>query len=308
MIVNVCTTVCILRAFLKKGEPWVKAFHFCFGVGAFTTPLLLKQFGAQAYIGYAILSLPVVVFLLGWKQLEEGVPVAEQTIVNEETAINESTVAEDKELIKKDLEIPLRFDLLAACFLMCSTGNEGIFGGWITSYGTIGDRMPLDQALLGESIYWISMTAGRGLVIPLSLLLTNARQLAILVLGIFLSILAGNLLSWFELYDVVVYGLSAVMGLFMSGVYPLTMSLPASLGLTVSPTNTSRYAMGGCVGTAVFPYLVGIVMASFGADSMFWCMAVLAAAMGFVFWKLRSEGELLRRRQKIIAVAEHVEA
>jgi hypothetical protein len=60
--------------------------------------------------------------------------------------------------------------------------------------------MPVDTALLGESIYWISMTAGRGLVIPLSLLWSNSKQLTILVIGIFLAIIFGLVLSWFALY------------------------------------------------------------------------------------------------------------
>jgi fucose permease len=96
------------------------------------------------------------------------------------------------------------------------------------------------------------------------------------------------------------------MGLFMSGVYPLTMSLPTSLGLTVQPKNTSSYAMGGCVGTALFPYIIGLVMAKFGPDSLFWCMAVVAIIMAVIFRGLIKEGEILRKRQRILTITEHI--
>jgi hypothetical protein len=61
----------------------VKAFHFCFGIGAFTTPLLLKAFGVKAYIGYAVLTVPIAGFLLIAKEVRsdfEAVSVNEQTM------------------------------------------------------------------------------------------------------------------------------------------------------------------------------------------------------------------------------------
>lgn len=41
------------------------------------------------------------------------------------------------EVLPSSNNIPLRFDIILAVFLMCGTGNEGSYGGWITSYGTM---------------------------------------------------------------------------------------------------------------------------------------------------------------------------
>jgi hypothetical protein len=41
MVVNICSTVCIFRLHKEKGEPWIKSLHFCYGIGAFVTPLLI---------------------------------------------------------------------------------------------------------------------------------------------------------------------------------------------------------------------------------------------------------------------------
>jgi fucose permease len=49
------------------------------------------------------------------------------------------------------------------------------------------------------------------------------------------------------------------MGLFMSGIYPLAMSLTTSLKLKVTPKNTSRYVLGGCIGSSL-PFITGLLV------------------------------------------------
>ena len=113
------------------------------------------------------------------------------------------------------------------------------------------------------------MTVGRGLIIPLSVILSTREQLSVLISGIFLTIVLCNLFKALHLYPVVLYGCSVMMGLFMSGMYPLTMSLPSSMGLKTKPQNTSRYVLGGCLGGSLGPFLIGLSMKFFGPSAMF---------------------------------------
>jgi MFS family permease len=94
---------------------------------------------------------------------------------------------------------------------------------------------------------------------------------------------------------------SALMGLFMSGVYPLTMSMPSSLKLRTSSKNTSVYAMGGCFGTICIPFVVGVVMEHFGPNSLFICMQIIAIAMvgEFIIMNIQRKKLLERKTEEI---------
>jgi len=77
-------------------------------------------------------------------------------------------------------------------------------------------------------------------------------------------------------------------GLFMSGLYPLTMSLPSSMGLKVKPHNTSKHVLGGCIGGSLGPFIAGMMMKSFGPGAMFVLMLIVVIAMIFVFKRVVS--------------------
>ena len=65
------------------------------------------------------------------------------------------------------------------------------------------------------------------------------------------------------------------MGLFCSGIYPLTMNLPNSLGMKTTTKNTSKYAFGGSLGLTILPFIGGMSISWFGKNGMFGCEFVL---------------------------------
>lgn len=143
----------------------------------------------------------------------------------------------------------------------------------------------------------MSMTVGRGLLIPLSALLSVRQQLSILVSGILFAVTLCNLFSFLELYTIVLFVCSIITGLFMSGIYPLTMSLPSSLGLKVTPQNTSRYVLGGCIGGALIPYLIGLIMKHLGSGALFVCMIWVLFVMIAVLRRVLRMSEALAKPQ-----------
>lgn len=151
----------------------------------------------------------------------------------------------------------------------------------------------------------MSMTVGRGLLIPLSHIWNTRQQLSVLITGILLSIGLCNLLNYLQLHSTVLFGCSIITGLFMSGIYPLTMSLPTSIGLHVTPKNTSRYVLGGCVGGALVPWGIGLVMKGFGPGSLFVCMVWVLFVMVYVFRRVLKVSEGLgKNRQRPAMTAE----
>lgn len=283
MVMNICSTVCIFRLHGSRGEPWIKSLHFCYGVGAFLTPLVIGQLGMAAYSIYACVAVPMGLFMLLTKEKQaDTVPLE----MKEDGQASSGSIPE--------AEIPLDYDVILAAFLLCGTGNEASYGGWITSYGTM-SGVPTKNALLGASIFWMSMTAGRGLLIPLSSVWNARQQLSVLTAGILFSVGLCNLFSYLGSHLLVIYLCSIVAGLFMSGIYPLTMSMPNSIGLKVAPKNTSRYVLGGCVGGALVPFLVGLTMKHFGAGSMFVSMVWVLFLMILVFRRLLARSDTIMK-------------
>lgn len=270
--------------------------HLCYGVGAFITPLLISAFGVKSYFLYSFVALPFILFMLLTKEIEGPSHLPDLN----EPDNNKPQIEMDAQLEQQSPQsesrqptatntltsnIPLSFDLLVACLMMLATCNEGIYGGWISSYGVM-SGVKIDQALLGFSLFWISMTVGRALIIPLSALLSTREQIAVLASGIFLTVALCNMFNFMHLYTVVLYGCSVMMGLFMSGMYPLTMSLPSSMGLKIKPQNTSRYVLGGCLGGSLGPFLAGLLMKSFGPSAMFFQMLFVVIATLCVYKKV----------------------
>lgn len=143
---------------------------------------------------------------------------------------------------------------------MIYSGGEASYSGWISSFGTIGDRIPVDESLYAMSIFWISKSIGRAAVIPLSYLLSTSKQLYLLVSGCIAVLTACVILNAFGYFKIVLYFGSACMGVFMSGIYPLTITLPNSYGMEINSKNTSQYILGSCIGFGATPYLVGLLM------------------------------------------------
>lgn len=46
----------------------------------------------------------------------------------------------------------------------------------------------------------------------------------------------------------------------MSSIYPMTMAWPASAGLLLDPKSTTHLVIGGCVGEALVPVVIGELM------------------------------------------------
>lgn len=133
MVVNVCTTVCILRSHITLGEAWVKSFHFCYGIGAFVSPLIIKAMHLDAFWIYAAAVLPVASFLL----------LTRPKFIELTTGTEAIQILSSRENSTELQSTPPKLNVLLACLLFFTTGNEATFAGWLTSYGRMGNRLPV---------------------------------------------------------------------------------------------------------------------------------------------------------------------
>lgn len=148
------------------------------------------------------------------------------------------------------------------------------------------------------SIFWISKSAGRAAVIPLSYVMCTIKQLYMLVCGCILVLTTCVILNYFGYFRIVLYVGSACSGIFMSGIYPLTITLPNSYGMQASSKNTSQYILGSCIGFGATPYLVGILMENFGPDMLFVSEEVTAIVMLIILWQVTIIGNRYHKLEK----------
>lgn len=137
----------------------------------------------------------------------------------------------------------------------------------------------MDESLYAMSLFWVCKSVGRGLVIPLSYLMSTVKQLYFLVIGCLCVLSTCVVLNIFGLPVVSLYFGSAGAGAFMSGIYPLTITLPGSIGLAITSQHTAEYMLGSCIGFGATPYLVGVLMSQFGPDMLFVSEAATASLM-----------------------------
>lgn len=265
MFINILATVALIRIMNKiSTEAWIKALHMTFGIGAFLSPLCITLLGPSAFKVY-----PVVALLLCLLFVFFDHPASERT-----SALDLETGDEER-VIVENRPIPPAFDTAIAAFLFLYAGVEVIYWGWINTFGILSDGISVEQSLYGSSIFWVCMTIGRGLTIPLAYVLSTSRQLMLLLAGVFLSVLTCIYFAATKQDIYVLFAGSSLMGFFCSSMYPLTMNLPNSLGMKTTTKNTSKYALGGSLGESVLPFVGGLSISWFGKNAMFGCELVL---------------------------------
>lgn len=105
-------------------------------------------------------------------------------------------------------------------------GVETAFGGWIPSFCALTGVANEQQAGVSSSLFWISITIGRMIAIPVATKYNGISQLRFLTYSVFIvlcfcmiAILSGSL-------HIAVYGGSVMFGLAVSAIYPLLITTP----------------------------------------------------------------------------------
>ncbi|MFQ3788928.1 MFS transporter [Halomonas sp. A29] len=243
--VNAGANTLLLWTHGAASPPWISALHFCFGLGNMLVPLVLVAvLRLQFSFAWAfwLVAFYVALLLVPLLRLQSPRPP-------------DLTVSE------RDAPPPQDGWRLAIFLLMFGlyVGMEVTFAGWITAYGVLTGRAPGDAALL-VTLFWLTLSAGRLLAIPLVRRLSPWKVLrGCLGLGLF-SALALHFL-WLPLPLV-----ALLFGLASSAVFPILFGLSNQL-MPASGRTTGWIFLASGLGGMALPSLTGPLLERAGTGA-----------------------------------------
>jgi len=231
----------------------MNGLHFCFGLGAFLSPLLVAQVvnipGAYRWVFMGLAALTVLVGLRVVTMA--GSPHATHPAESEPGAV-------------QPRHIPYSVVLAAALFLFFYVGAEIAFGGWVYTYAVELKLAPAVQAAYLTSGFWLAFTAGRLVAVPLSVRFTPRQIITVALLGCAFPM---GLLFVFADSAMVLWGAALVVGFCMAPVYPSGFTL-AVRGFKLPARASSIILLGDSCGGMILPWLMGHALEAAGPRAM----------------------------------------
>lgn len=287
---------------------WMQLLHFAFGAGALVSPALVSASLAAdagivpAFVAVGVFAAPVCVVLLVVRApVKPG--STDRRDEGESAGINGS-VAPLSAAASADLEAtpdgarerqqrlsasPLRLTVTLAAMLTMYVGNEVSCGGWVAGVATLTGLMSAADAALVPSVFWGSITFGRLLAAPLTARASASAMLACCVAGALaaeaLFLLGGASLA-------ALWAGTVVLGLSMSAVFPLVLTLPSEHGRFLGAGDTALCLVGASVGKMAVPALTGALMDDdlLGPRALFWVLPGATAVFALLFYVARVLG------------------
>jgi FHS family Na+ dependent glucose MFS transporter 1 len=263
----------------EKVSPYMNGLHFCFGLGAFLSPLVMAQVvdisGAYrwVYVGLAALTA-----LAGVRMVTmAGSPLATHPAESEPGAV-------------QPRHIPYSVVLAAALFLFFYVGAEIAFGNWVYTYAVELKLAQAVQAAYLTSGFWLAFTVGRLLSVPLATRFAPRQIITVALLG---CVFFMGLVFVFADSVAVLWLTALGVGFCMAPVYPSGFTL-AVQGLKLTARASGVILLGDSFGGMILPWLVGQVLEATGPRAMVYlvCGSLLCDLLAFV--------GLLRTRSKVV--------
>ncbi len=245
--------ILVLWAVRHNVGPTLNGLHFSFGLGAFTSPLLialaLTITGSGVYIYWiiAFLCLPLALWIYS---LPSPVHPKDSKKYEHAPALAPYSL------------------LLIVPFFFLYGGSEQSFGGWIHTYAVNHNAMLDITASYLTSAFWGFFTIGRLLAIPLTTRFTPRRLLLVqmstasLVLFGLVVMPGSKTLTW---------ACTICLGLLMSSVFPLALAFLERY-TAGSGRLTSWYFIGASSGGMAIPWIIGQFFESYGPQFFVICL------------------------------------
>lgn len=256
--------------------PFMNGLHFCFGLGAFLSPVILAQ---ALHAGSGIQS-------AYWILAGLAVPVS-LYIFSQSSPLPEKSTPDG---LRKPANPVLA--ALVGVFFFLYVGAEASFGGWIHTYTT---RMSLgnaENAAYLTSAFWGALTIGRLLAIPIA---ARLRPRWILLLDLTGSLLSMAVLLLFPRSLNAVWIGTLGLGLCMASVFPTTLTF-AERRMEITGQASSWFFVGAGAGGMVLPWLIGQLFEGQGPQVTMVMIFINLVLAGFIF-----AGMMVNTRKPITA-------
>ncbi|WP_355661617.1 MFS transporter [Halomonas salifodinae] len=274
--INAGSNTLLLWTHRQAAGPYISALHFCFALGNMLAPLAVVaaiHWTGQFQWAFWLVGL-YSLSLLFWLRRDPG-PRPPEADGSDAAGGERATPS------------PGRGDtrLLGTLMLLFSlyVGAEITFAGWITAYAVLQGE-PGEGAALLVTLFWLALSAGRLLAIPL-LRLISPWWLLLGCLG--LGLASALSMPWLPLWLIALgYGLAA------SAIFPTLFSLCNRL-MSMSGKRTGLVFLASGLGAMLVPSLTGPLLDGAGAQAFPW---LLAALMGLLLLGVAALWRLARGR------------
>jgi MFS transporter, FHS family, Na+ dependent glucose transporter 1 len=262
-IINTGANTLLVWTHGSRVGPYMNGLHFCFGLGAFISPLIIAQVldipGGYRWVywGLAVLAILVGLVLLSFKENPKP---------HQHPSQEPGKAA--------PLNVPLV--LTGLLFLFFYVGSEITFGGWVFTYATTLNLSSEAAAAYLTSAFWFSFTIGRLLSIPLATRVAPQRTIPVALAGCLVMI---TLLAAFPASSAVLWSAAIGLGFFMAPIWPTGFTLVGQ-SMVLTARASGIVLLGDSLGGMVLPWTVGQVLESLGIRAMIWL--VLASLLGNV--------------------------
>ncbi|AUX23273.1 hypothetical protein SOCEGT47_037960 [Sorangium cellulosum] len=260
-LVNTGTNALLLWTHGEKVSPYMNGLHFCFGVGAFISPLMVARIPVAwggyraAYWGVAVISVLAALSVLAMRDRPEP---------PERTAQASAARGADR-------DVRLLPVLVAVVYLFAYVGGEISFGSWIYTYAvTLGVASAAGAAYL-TSGFWLSFTVGRLVSIPVAIRFTP-RQVIPVALGACLALSALMLLLPPSI--ALLWGATLGLGFCMAPLWPSGFTLAGQI-MPMTAFATGLVLLGDSLGTMVLPAITGKLIEGAGLDRLAYSLPLL---------------------------------
>ncbi|MFA7406280.1 MAG: MFS transporter [Anaerolineaceae bacterium] len=276
----------LLWVYQARVGPYMNALHFCFGAGAFLSPIILhyvmRWSGGQLIWPYWSLAFLTIPTIFGFALLPSP------TNLEKEENEKNSTHTTNSGLI---------IGMIVLFFVY--VGIENGFGGWIFTYVSETKIATETAASLINSIFWGAITLGRLLAVPL----TRKIKAAHLLLGnFFLAIFFLTLIIIFPSGNLAIWVGSAGLGLALSSVFPTLLVLGESR-LRITGRITGLFFLGSSLGSMLIPMLLGQIFEQFGSLHIITTLLILTflgfGILLFVIFTSNNTKEKLRSQENL---------
>jgi len=277
-----------------RSGPFMQLISLCFGIGCLGIPIVIDAL--IALTGGIIWPLWIVGLLWPITCLSlfvrspmspgsahghshHSVPTDDQT---EGAQVQQDAPVEDK---KRHLSIIWLISLFIAIY----TGQELSYGGWLFTYATDRGLADTTGAAYMTSCYYIALTVARLVAVPISNYIRPLHLIAIDLAGSFLCCV---ILILVPSSVVMLWAISALLGIAMAATWGCAFALPPDLGIAnVTGKDTAIMISGVALGEMVMPALVALLFQKFGTTSLQWSLAISLIAHAGVLgllWRFAS--------------------
>jgi len=260
-ILDVGVNLLIVWKYRGKAGPFLNALHFCFGIGAFLSPILVAQaILITGEINWAFWFLSFFAFPIALWFLQPKSP--------KPTNNNCSNHRDQKNLF---------FVVIVATLFTLYVGAEVSYGGWIFTFTTEQGLGDSTSAAYLTSAFWGALTIGRLLGIPLANHMRPQKIIFFDLIGCLISL--GVILFFANNYLAIWVG-TLGLGLSMASFFPTMMAF-AEKRIDLNGQITRWFFFAAGIGGMVLPWLFGILFESIGALQAMWAIMIdLILALG----------------------------